>query len=677
MATRAAVTVAASGAAAAGLVTAAGLGTLTNPGAFGVWLDSTAAVSAVTVLSVATPFAILALRTDPRGTLSNLIGPGPPRRKRSRWWWLALLSTLPPITYALTRVLVGESTDVPHEVAASAAGFVGGLLVWSVNQVLPRRVPRIPELGAAPVAWLLVLIATAAWAGPLLALGEVVRAWMLPPLLLLWVAAILVTAAPPRGRGARWGVVAGAVITVAVIASILPRADLRVLANPAGRTARSTLFGLADRDEDGYSSLFGGQDCNDHDPAVHPWAPEIAGNGVDDNCLGGELTAVPPLPRTTPTRSPSATPYDVVLLSIDAWRGDAWSRELTPALHAYGQGGRYFSRAFAPSSYTKLSLLSIFTGWPPSDFDRANSLTGFDRSLADIMGSLGWRTMAMHSVPNMDQGVLLGFSETQTRQTADYYSEHAPGLVADALEWLQEPASQPRLLWLHLLDPHAYYLPHEGFEHLGNGRRGRYLQEVAFTDQSVAPLLEWLDRPEVAARTVVVIFADHGEYMGERGLVRHPNYLHQPTTHVPLVVRAPGLGAGVEQTPVSLLDILPTVLELTGVDGVQPRGGESLLRPRPERTLVAEVRGTHKPQSIAARTGRWLLHCGDGTEPCELFDTETDPACEFDLAYDHPERTAAMRQELGRQLDPLRSTGWAEARRHAFEAYRRQRLMGR
>ncbi|HEX2882316.1 MAG TPA: sulfatase, partial [Polyangiaceae bacterium] len=474
------------------------------------------------------------------------------------------------------------------------------------------------------------------------------------------------------GRGWPRGVQAGVSVLGAtcfvLLAMGLGGAAVR---HPLGKPALQLLRAIGDNDADGFADWLGGGDCDDGDPTSNPLALEVVGNGRDDNCHAGDLQSAGILPASQP-KAGTHRP-DVVLLSIDALRADVLTPEYMPNLWRFAQRSRRYTQAYSAASFTDLSLRSLFTGWPASDFDITGVLTGMDRPLADLMSEAGWQTFALHPLPHLGELVLLGFQRVNDDPSARHRTPNgtsAPQVTALALDLLQQPSTTPRLLWTHYYEPHHRYLRHAGFERFGDSSRGRYHQEVAFVDQQLAPLLEWLARPEVAEHTVVILFADHGEYLGERGgRSGHDLTLFQPVLRVPLLVSAPDVPAATIDTPVSLLDVFPTVLNLAGISGVEPRAGFDLLHPPAHRVLLAEARDSRGgAPSIALRAEGKLLYCVESSNHCELCDERMDPECRHPDVSPGRLTREPLYLEMSLLLDSYRNDARHRARKEAFGA---------
>jgi len=106
-----------------------------------------------------------------------------------------------------------------------------------------------------------------------------------------------------------------------------------------------------------------------------------------------------------------------------------------------------------------------------------------------------------------------------------------------------------------------------------------YLGMTSYVDFLLGELLRALDETNLAEDTCVVFTADHGDWAGEYGLVeKWPSALDDCIVRVPLVVRMPGGAAGhVVDTPVELFDVMPTILELAGVEAAHTHFARSLL----------------------------------------------------------------------------------------------------
>jgi arylsulfatase A-like enzyme len=103
---------------------------------------------------------------------------------------------------------------------------------------------------------------------------------------------------------------------------------------------------------------------------------------------------------------------------------------------------------------------------------------------------------------------------------------------------------------------------------------------IAYIDSQIGRLVDWLKRQNLYDNTLLIVTADHGESFGERRLFLHGNSLYANLLHVPLLVKYPhNAHAGVVGTPVSLIDIFPTIMKITGVEPPKGLQGMDLLDP--------------------------------------------------------------------------------------------------
>jgi arylsulfatase A-like enzyme len=222
-------------------------------------------------------------------------------------------------------------------------------------------------------------------------------------------------------------------------------------------------------------------------------------------------------------------------------------------------------------------------------------------------------------------------------------------------------ADQVRLMWRHIA----------GVEQLGEADlaawKDLYLAGVAYQDSHLGLLVDWLRRTQRLDGTLVVVVADHGENLGEHGLLNHQYCLYDTLLRVPLVVRFPGaLPVGQRFAhQVQTLDIFPTILGLAGLDPPSP--GKSLFsapdrrrftvaeygRPSPPRAaslarfgLQRSDLGRYERGLTAIRTDGHKLILGSNGSP-ELYAWCQDPAEEHNLAEREPSLVTALQTQLG------------------------------
>ena len=172
-------------------------------------------------------------------------------------------------------------------------------------------------------------------------------------------------------------------------------------------------------------------------------------------------------------------------------------------------------------------------------------------------------------------------------------------------------------------------------EEIRNARHA-YYANVSYFDSHVGTLVNSLREADLYDNTIIIVTADHGDMLGERGLWYKMNFFEH-SARVPMIITGPGVKNGVNSDPVSLVDLLPTFLDVAGADGKpsptlgQPIDGNSLLpllkgeKDDHERSVFAEycAECASHPLFMIRRGNYKYIHC-DVDEP-QLFDVVNDP----------------------------------------------------
>jgi arylsulfatase A-like enzyme len=558
--------------------------------------------------------------------------------------------------------------------------FLGalGVVVWA----LQARFPGLWASGTG-AAWGLVGLGAASWglwmtaAGPLsLRLGRARRVarWALSRGAGAW---LLLAACGAWSLGPGW-----AQNPLAAVGA-LEQAPLGALLAEATR-------GAADLDGDGYSALLGGGDCDDLRAEAHPGAPERPCNGVDEDCDGADdgpealilharlavegaraLAATAESPPEPP--SPSAwARRPILLVTLDTVRPDALgmhgaSPSPSPSLDMIAGESAVFSRAYAQGPLTKASVPSVMTGRYFSELERSaeawTRLREGNETLAELLTQAGYQTAAVTShaylMPRYGHGQGFGRFAGLARADGYWYADQVTARGLAEVDRLRSGAS-PWFLWLHYIDPHHPYVPHESLGVAAEASpRERYLAELRWTDQQVGALVEGLKARGLWGEVHVVIHSDHGESFGEHQHQHHGQALYEEQVRALLLWRGPGVKARRWEEPVMLLDLFPTLREVAAQEAapeapspLPPLGrGESLWgtlqgghrpRARPVFTEVySDIRALHR---VAVVEGRWkLIRSLKPQASWELYDLEADPGELTEASAAHPEPLAHLR----------------------------------
>ncbi len=607
-----------------------------------------------------------------------------------------------------------------------------------IYRVVRRFTGLVPAVG--PFSRVVVLIAGAVLAGTAAGLHIVFRrldyqaldlASLFAPALLPVVAIVLAVIAygPLAGLRERIpgrGLFAAAGFAVAValpLVALGPPSEATKTAvterSYVGPRMIAVLRKLIDHDGDGYSAFFGGPDCDDHNPNVHPGAIEIPGNGIDDNCVGGDAPLEPTHPPAAPPDAGPAAPpavaglrggKNVLVIFIDTLRFDrlgiaGYQREgksLTPRLDAFAKQAVVFKHAYAQAPNTPRSVPSFMTSRYPSQVkvdkkfkDYATVLDDND-TLFEALKAGGFRTIGESShfyfcdrkkYPETC-GDVVSWMNSNITQGADEWdntgalnipeSNHdtaGPRIVKKTLARLGELAKADTkfAMIVHLFEPHSTYMEHEGFSYTAHGTAAlaeKYDYEIAFDDQLIGQLLDALDTTGLAKTTTVVVMADHGEAFGTHIVAGKPAFFHGDTlynelTNVPLMFRVPDGPPCMRDDVVQLLDLAPTITALFGVPPAPTWQGRSLvpalackpLEPKPAFSeLLPAPEWNHEAKAMVTADAKHHVYYRISDSKWEIYDLDQDPDEKTNRAHDPGAKE--LEQALGQWIEgPLAAGG--------------------
>ena len=287
--------------------------------------------------------------------------------------------------------------------------------------------------------------------------------------------------------------------------------------------------------------------------------------------------------------------FNVIVVTLDTTRADrlgayGFDGVQTPVIDSLAREGILFQRAYAVTPLTLPSHTSLFSGtYPPHHGVRDNG--GFIvpdeiTPLAEIYKSSGYETAGFVAAYVLDArwGLDQGFDtyvddfdvKGQRFIAMGGVQRPANEVIDTALEWMGQQRSTPFFLWVHLYDPHAPYEAPEPYKSRYPG--SPYLAEIAFTDNQIGRLIEALEMSGKRDETFIIVAADHGESLGDHGEIQHGFFIYEGATHVPLIISTPFEEiAGVEATEVvSLIDVMPTILDMSGLEIPEAVQGQSL-----------------------------------------------------------------------------------------------------
>jgi arylsulfatase A-like enzyme/tetratricopeptide (TPR) repeat protein len=305
---------------------------------------------------------------------------------------------------------------------------------------------------------------------------------------------------------------------------------------------------------------------------------------------------------------------NVILITLDTTRADhigcyGYAGAKTPRLDALARQGVLFEQAATTAPLTLPAHTSIMTGMYPTYHGvRINGNTAVSEeqtTIAEVLSGRGYECGAFIGAFVLDGrwGLNQGFQHYDDQFDLGKYKHidlgaiQRPGnqVMDSALTWLEGQKSRPFFAWVHLYDPHSPYEPPEPYrsEFGSGGLAGLYDGEIAFMDEQVGRLVDWLRANGLEEKTILVLIGDHGEGLGSHGEGTHGYFIYDYVLHVPLIVVAPfkALQGARVAAQVSAVDVFPTILELARSAPPAKVQGRSLLpsifRPAQKRAEFA------------------------------------------------------------------------------------------
>jgi len=427
-------------------------------------------------------------------------------------------------------------------------------------------------------------------------------------------------------------------------------------------------------------------------------------------CLAAGAHVLVQLPSKQDTESDLP---DIILLVMDTTRSDhlsvyGYPKPTTPNLERFAERAQVYDDAWSVAPWTSPSHASMFTGLLPGEHGVDGALaipypTSF-ATLPEVLSEAGYHTGGFPGNPNLfapgwergfdvylpaeyqkNHSLVRAVNDVQRRLRDPSAHALSERLLARAKRWWHENSDGPRFLFVNLIEPHAPYIPSDEMYETFVGETPReeafavqarmrpdgsasppwetretdvlarlYDAEIADMDRRIGGFIDWLDARGELDGALFVITSDHGERLGERGLVGHSLVMDPYLLRVPLIVHYPSkLEPARIAKRVQLDGLAGYVAEVAGLSsapfGELENRRAAVAQYRPPRTIVGdmlELDPTFDAKKFRSdwcfvASDRFALEWSSYAAPI-VTDLASDPDFSRDVAGDYPEETEAL-----------------------------------
>lgn len=402
---------------------------------------------------------------------------------------------------------------------------------------------------------------------------------------------------------------------------------------------------------------------------------------------------------------------NIIFISVDTLRADhlscyGYERETSPNIDALAKESVLFSNVYASSPWTLPSHVSMMTA-----LHGVNHQVYYDDdkmapelvTLAELLRKNNFFCSAFTGGGFVSHvyGFSKGFDSYEEGSGGVHRQNSAEYLFYTASEWIERHKDKNFFLFLHTYQPHDPYAcpyPYKTMfldedaewgqinlrEYLGgkagifkslpeNQRRniiGLYDGEIRYTDEKlIGPLIAKLKQEGLYDKTLLIFTSDHGEEFYDHKGWGHGHSLYNESLKVPLIIKFPGgkHGGKLVENIVSLIDIMPTILDFTNITfNDYPLDGKSLLpiikgKDKKDREFLADLAdnllNSHIPQKISLNRDKYKLILNKKYNPEDLaFFQYPPPEAEqvevFDLGLD-PEETVNIAHQRRKWVNEI------------------------
>lgn len=382
--------------------------------------------------------------------------------------------------------------------------------------------------------------------------------------------------------------------------------------------------------------------------------------GWDHAAYRNEEKAEPDAQYVVPVyQSQSGNRPNILLLTLESIRASATSpyndspiiRYLTPNLHELSQAGTLVKHAYSTNPHTSKALVGIFCGQFPR---KEMEITESDPKglpvacVPKLLAQAGYETAFFQSALGAFEnrhGLTsnMGFQESYTQEQLpnrkykklSYVGMDDYVMLQPTIDWMKKQSARGKPFFAGLLtvvSHHPYSTPetrkifHSYESPFLKNTFAAYLSSVTYTDRFIGDLMRRMQQAGLLKNTIVIITGDHGEAFAEHGPVFHNGTPHEEGMKVPLILYSPDLLPTPRQIDGlrSHLDLLPTILELTGIKVGEQLPGKSLLSSTGHESLAGACWYNNHCAIYYKTTGEKYIYWY-GRKPNEYFQLRQDP----------------------------------------------------